>query len=88
MKAISFDNIELEETTDLGKPSKEEYERAKSDMEFASHALSLSRKNKNKLLDELLAEHQREIIYLQMYETQREIIRKYDFYEEVEKGSK
>ena len=83
MKNINFCNEELEESTDLGKPTKEDYEKAKKDREYVANALFLCRKRRDNLIDELASEREHEKFYLQMYEKHRDIIRRYEIYEEL-----
>ena len=84
MKNLNFCNEELEESADLGKPTKEDYEKAKKDKEYAANALFLCRKRRDDLIDELSRERDHEKFYMEMYEKHRDIIRRYEFYEEIE----
>ena len=84
MKNLNFENEELEETIDVGKPSKEEYEKAKKDKEYAANALFLCRKRRDDLIDELSREREHEKLYIELYEKHRDIIRRYEIYEEIE----
>ena len=68
----------------FGKPSKEAYEKAKADKEYAANALFLCRKRRDDLIDELAREREHEKFYMEMYEKHRDIIRKYEIYEEFE----
>lgn len=86
MKNIKFNDEELEESVDLGKPSKEEYEKAKKDKEYAANALFLCRKRRDDLIDELSREREHEKFYMEQYEKHRDVIRKYEIYEELEKN--
>ena len=85
MKNIKFNDEELEESVDFGKPSKEEYEKAKKDKEYAANALFLCRKRRDDLIDELSREREHEKLYLELYEKHRDTIRRYEIYEELEK---
>ena len=68
----------------FGKPSKEAYERAKENKAFASNALWACRKRKDELIDALAKERENEKHYVELYELNRDIIRKYEIYEEME----
>ncbi len=68
----------------FGKPSKEAYEKAKQDKEYTANALFLCRKRRDDLIDELSREREHEKLYMEMYEKHRDIIRKYEIYEELE----
>ena len=68
----------------FGKPSKEAYERAKENKAFASNALWACRKRRDELIDELAKERESEKHYVELYELNRDIIRKYEIYEEME----
>ena len=83
MKNIKFNDEELEESIDIGKPSKEDYEKAKKDKEYAANALFLCRKRRDDLIDELAREREHEKFYMEMYEKHRDIIRRYEIYEEI-----
>ena len=83
MKNLNFSNEELEETIDLRKPTTEEYEKAKKDKEYAVNALFLCRKRRDDLIDELSREREHEKFYMELYEKHRDIIRKYEIYEEL-----
>lgn len=68
----------------FGKPSKEAYEKAKADKEYTANALFLCRKRRDELIDELCREREHEKLYLELYEKHRDIIRRYEIYEELE----
>ena len=68
----------------FGKPSKEAYEKAKKDKMLASDSLRLCRQRKDQLIDALAKERENEKHYTELYETNREIVRKYEIYEELE----
>ena len=68
----------------FGKPSKEAYEKAKKDKEFAATSLHLCRKRRDELIDALAKERESEKFYTELYEKHRDIIRKYEIYEEME----
>ena len=68
----------------FGKPSKEVYEKAKKDKEFAATSLHMCRKRRDELIDALAKERDSEKFYMELYEKYREIIRKYEIYEELE----
>ena len=68
----------------FGKPSKEAYERAKQNKMFASDSLQLCRKRRDELIDALAQERENEKNYIELYEMNRDIIRKYEFYEELD----
>ncbi len=84
MKSLNFNTEELDEVDDIGKPSKEEYEKAKECKKFASEALCLSRKRRDELIDALTQERESEKFYIELYEKYRDIIRRYEIYEEME----
>jgi hypothetical protein len=83
MKKFKFFDTE-EETCDLSKPSKEEYEKSLKECEYFAGCLKLSRARRDELLDALCEERSAEKTYLEMYEKHRDIIRKYEIYEELE----
>jgi hypothetical protein len=68
----------------FGKPSKEAYEKAKKDKEFAATSLHLCRKRRDELIDALAKERESEKFYMDLYEKHRDIIRRYEIYEELE----
>jgi vacuolar-type H+-ATPase subunit D/Vma8 len=85
MKNLDYINDAYEnlEQVDTGKPTKEEYEKAKKDKEYFGTCLNLSRKRRNELIDELCKEREAEKLYMEMYEKHRDIIRRYELYEEI-----
>ena len=83
MKNLNFNEEELNETIDFGKPTKEEYEKAKQDREFAATSLHLCRKRRDELIDALAQERESEKFYMNLYEKHRDIIRRYEIYEEL-----
>lgn len=68
----------------FGKPSKEAYEKAKQDREFAATSLHMCRKRRDELIDALAKERDAEKLYMELYEKHRDLIRKYEIYEELE----
>ena len=81
---LNFSDDAEDEITDLRKPSKEEYEKAKKDKEYAANCLFLSRKRRDDLIDELVREREHEKLYKELYEKHLDIIRRYEIYEEIE----
>lgn len=84
MKNLNFNNETIDDNIELGKPTKEEYEKAKKDKEYAANALFLCRKRRDDLIDELAKERDHEKFFLELYEKHRDIIRRYEIYEELE----
>ena len=84
MNNLDFSNSTIDNSVKIGKPTKEEYEKAKKDKEYAANALFLCRKRRDSLIDELSRERKHEKLYMEMYEKHRDIIRKYEIYEEIE----
>jgi hypothetical protein len=84
IKNLNFSDDVEDEITDFGKPSKEEYEKAKKDKEYAANCLFLSRKRRDDLIDELTRERGHEKLYMELYEKHQDIIRRYEIYEEIE----
>lgn len=84
MKNLNFNNETIDDSIELGKPTKEEYEKAKKDKEYAANALFLCRKRRDDLIDELAKERDHEKFFLELYEKHRDIIRRYEIYEELE----
>lgn len=82
MKKPKFFDTE-EETCDLSKPSKEEYEKSLKECEYFTSCLRLSRARRDELLDALCEERAHEKLYLESYEKHREIVRRYEIYEEL-----
>ena len=88
MKNFKFDEEEFDDSCDLGKPSKDAYDRAKQNLKFASDCLRLCRKRRDELIDELAQERENEKSYAELYEMNKDIIRKYEIYEELETNGK
>ena len=70
------------------KPTLEEYNQAKSNLTFVSHAIQHCRDRRDQLIDELAKERTEEKNYLQMYEQCKKVIFIYETYEAIEKGRK
>ena len=83
MKKFKFFDTE-EESCDLSKPSKEDYEKSLKELEYLAGCLRLSRARRDELLDALCEEREHEKLYLESYEKHREIKRIYEIYEELE----
>lgn len=84
MKNFKFDEEEFDDSCDLGKPSKDAYDRAKQNLMFASDSLRLCRKHRDDLIDALAQERENEKNYIELYEMNRDIVRKYEIYQEIE----
>lgn len=68
----------------FAKPTKEQYEKSKKLRSELSDWIHRSRKRQNKLLDELFEERRAEKDYLGLYEAHKDLIRRYEIYEELE----
>ena len=77
-------NTEAPETDAFGKPTKEEYDKAKAGMQDMSRFIRMSRDRQDDLLDELCSERNTEKMYLEIYERHKDIVRRYEIYEELE----
>lgn len=80
-------SFEKEEELITKKPTLEEYEKAKQDYKTYCSWLRMAREKKNELIDALAVERQNELIYLKQSEKQHDVIRCYEIYEQLEKGS-
>lgn len=74
--------------TEIGKPTKEAYEKAKSDYKMFCSWLVKSRERKNELIDALAIERENEKTYLDLAEKNKSIIQRYEIYEEIERSKK
>lgn len=87
-KARRMDDVLPECDVDaFGKPSKEAYEKAKQNREFAATSLHLCRKRRDELIDALARERESEKFYMELYEKHRDIVRRYEIYSELEAGN-
>ena len=68
------------------KPTLEEYEKAKQEYKNYCSWLRMTREKKNELIDALADEKENELLYLKQAEKQHDIIRRYEIYEQTEKG--
>lgn len=68
----------------ISKPTKEEYEASKKAKETICQCIYSSRKRQSELLDELCEERACEKDYLGMYEAHKNLIKRYELYEEAE----
>ena len=84
MKAFVNLNDELENEDSLVKPTVQEYEASKKECEYFSRCVSLARKRQNELLDELCKERSNEKFYAEQYKKHKDIVRRYEIYEELE----
>ena len=66
------------------KPSKEQYEKSKQLRSELSDWIWRSKKRQDELLDELFKERQHEKDYQGLYEAHKDLIRRYEIYEELE----
>ena len=78
---------EEEAKCNFTKPSKEEYEKAKQEVSYFSECIRLSVRRKNELLDALCLEREAERDYRDIYDMYKEIVRRYEIYEELEQRS-
>lgn len=80
-------NINTEDgEVNLTKPSKEEYEASKKEQVYFSDCIRLSRQRQNELLDTLCEERSAEKMYMEIYEKHREIVRRYEIFEEIQRS--
>ncbi len=95
MKAINFLNDNLNEPAEvvykafaeddgISKPTKERYDESKKRCSEYSDWIRRSRKRQDELLDALFEERQSEKDYRGMYEAHRELVRRYELYEDIE----
>jgi hypothetical protein len=68
----------------ISKPTKEQYEKSKQSKHDLSDWIRRSRKRQDELLDELFRERAAEKDYKGMYEAHRDLVRRYELYEEIE----
>ena len=77
-------NMEVPETDAFGKPTKDEYEKAKEGMQDMARFVRLCRNRQTQLIDELCSERESEKLYSEIYERHKDIVRRYEIYEELE----
>ena len=70
----------------IKKPTLEEYEEAKNNIEFYSECVGRSRNRQAELIDALSDERDREKSLLISYENAKRVIVAYDIYKQVENG--
>lgn len=70
----------------MNKPTIEEYNQAKSNIDYAQRALFRCRERRNQLIDELVTERSNEKSYMEYLEKQKEVVMIYETYEKIEKG--
>ena len=70
----------------MEKPTIEQYKQARENNATLSEWICKSRAKQTNLIDALLEERDREKCYMSAFESNKEIISKYDFYEQVENG--
>lgn len=68
----------------ISKPSREQYEKSKELKRDLSSWIQRSRKRQQALLDDLIKERSVEKGYVGLYEAHRDLVRRYELYEEIE----
>lgn len=92
MKAMSLDysgesEVRYKAYSDddgISKPTKEQYDNSKQLQHNISDWIRRSKKRQEELLDELCNERKHEKDYKGLYEAHRDIVRRYELYEEIE----
>lgn len=64
----------------MSRPTLEQYEKAKHDLECYAEWIAKSRRTQTALIDALAEERDREKRYQEIYDKNREIVMAYDFY--------
>ena len=82
----NYDTCEQADVADTGKPSKEEYEAAKLSMKTFSDCIASVSKRREQLLDELTQIQEDLKMYRKAHQDMRDIVRRYEIYEELERG--
>ena len=67
----------------FSKPTREQYEKSKAAKASLADWMRRSRKRQEELLDELLKERAQEKDYQGMYEAHKDLVRRYEIYEEL-----
>jgi hypothetical protein len=93
MKVINFDENTSEVSykafsgdDGISKPTKEQYEVSKKMLSDLSDWIRRAKKRQDELLDELFKERQAEKDYIGLYKAHKDLIRRYEIYEEIEKS--
>ena len=73
---------------DLSKPTENEYKEAQANYNTLCEHLRLCRQRIGNLLDELVAEREDEKFCLSLAEKQKDIIKRYEIYTEIEEAKK
>lgn len=77
-------NFNEPDSCNIGKPSSAEYEKAKNDYKMFCSWIVKSRERKNELIDALIIERENEKTYTELADKQKDIIRRYEIYTELE----
>lgn len=83
-----FNVEENTELMSLEKPSIEDYNKAKHDYNLYCSWAQMARNRKNELIDALTIERENELTYTKLAAEQRDIIRRYEIYAEIERKEK
>lgn len=67
----------------LEKPTRDQYDESKQAMNDLSRWIRLSQERQRALMDDLLQERTNEKTYVASYEMHRDIVRRYEIYEEI-----
>ena len=87
---LTSSNIAANENNslDIGKPTEKEYKEAQASYRQVCEHLRLCRERRDALLDELVAERENEKFCLSLAEKQKDIIRRYEIYTQIEESKK
>ena len=84
---VAATNTEIKafpEDDGVRKPTKEQYEKSKKLKADVSHWIRESKKRQEALIDQLCKERACEKDYTEIYEAHRDVVRRYEIYEEIE----
>ena len=72
----------------ISKPTQEEYEKAKEEMNTFAKWVGMARNKQTELIDALVIERENEKMYRKMYEKNKEVVSRYEIYEKIEQAAR
>ena len=87
---LTSSNIAANEndSLDIGKPTEKEYKEAQASYKQLCEDLRFCRDRRDALLDELVAEREQEKLCIYLAEKEKDIIRRYEIYTQIEESKK
>ncbi len=79
--------VDDEVSESISKPTREEYEKAKEEMNTFAKWVCLARNKQTELIDALAIERENEKMYRKLYEKNKEVVSRFEIYEKIEQAA-